>query len=63
MSMENLGNLSSVTTLQYNVGILSLGIGRALWFWISVLLIATELRLTFGMFLQINTYFEPFATL
>ena len=63
MTMENLGNLSSVTTLQYNVGILSLGIGQALRFWLSVLLIATELRLTFGMFLQINPYFEPFATL
>jgi hypothetical protein len=59
--MENLGD--SVTTLQYNAGILSLGIGQALWFWLSVLLIATELRLAFGMFLQINPYFEPFATL
>ena len=62
MVVENL-DLSAVTTLQYNIGILSLGIGRALWFWTSILLIATELRLTFGMFLQINPYFEPFATL
>ena len=50
MVVENL-DLSAVTTLQYNIGILSLGIGRALWFWTSILLIATELRLTFGMFL------------
>ena len=57
------GDLSAVTTLQYNIGIFSLGIGRALGFWSSVLLIATELRLTFGMFLQVNPYFEPFATL
>jgi len=28
MTMENLGNLSSVTTLQYNVGILSWGLGK-----------------------------------
>ena len=62
MVAENL-DLSAVTTLQYNIGILSLGIGRASWFWTSILLIATELRLTFGMFLQINQYFEPFATL
>jgi len=62
MVTENL-DLSAVSTLQYNIGILSLGIGRALWFWTSILLIATELRLTFAMFLQINPYFEPFATL
>ena len=60
MVIENF--LSAVTTLQYNIRILSLGL-RVLWFWKSILLIATELRLTFGMFLQINPYFEPFAKL
>ena len=62
MVAENLGDLG-ITTLQYNLGIFSLGIARAIWFWTSILLIATELRLTFSMFLQINPYFEPFATL
>jgi len=56
------GDLSAVNTYsQY--GNTFVGIGRALRFWISILLIAPELRLTFGMFLQINPYFEPFATL
>ena len=58
-----LPDVSPVTALQYNVGILSLGVARACWFWLTLLLLAAELRLALGMFLQVNPYFEPFATL
>ena len=58
-----LTDVAPVTALQYNVGILSLGVARACWFWLTLLLLAAELRLALGMFLQVNPYFEPFATL
>ena len=61
--MISLTEVEPVTALQYNLGILSLGIARACWFWSTVLLLAAELRLALGMFLQVNPYFEPFATL
>ena len=59
----SLADIAPVTSLQYNVGILSLGVARACWFWLTILLLAAELRLALGMFLQVNPYFEPFATL
>ena len=59
----SLADISPVTSLQYNVGILSLGVARACWFWLTILLLSAELRLALGMFLQVNPYFEPFATL
>ena len=57
--IANLGDLSAITRYrQYRSTFLGI---------FMVLDIDTsnsdELRLTFGMFLQINPYFEPFATL
>lgn len=59
----SLTEVQPVTALQYNLGILSLGVARACWFWLTILLLSAELRLALGMFLQVNPYFEPFATL
>lgn len=49
--------------IQLNLSIGIFAIIQATWFWTNIVIICAELRIALGMFLQLNPYYEPFATL
>ena len=49
--------------VQKNISIAIFAIAQATWFWTNILIICAEIRIALGMFLQLNPYYEPFATL
>ena len=49
--------------VQKNINIAIFAIVQATWFWTNILIICAEIRIALGMFLQLNPYYEPFATL
>ena len=48
---------------QKNISIAIFAIAQATWFWTNILVLGCELRIGMSMFLQLNPYYEPFATL
>ena len=48
---------------QKNISIAIFAIAQATWFWTNILVLSCELRIGLSMFLQLNPYYEPFATL
>lgn len=63
LSANEQASTLDLETLMFNLRILMNATGQAVWFWGNILIVACETRITASMFLQLNPYYEPFASL